>query len=76
MHGICRQYCHAGVPSKNRANGRHGPRRLHTLLECVLEDISFEASERSGETLEIDAAYVRARLGDLADDQDLSRYIL
>ncbi|MDX8401680.1 MAG: ATP-dependent protease ATPase subunit HslU [Mariprofundaceae bacterium] len=53
-----------------------GARRLHTLLERLLEEISFEASERGGETVEIDAAYVRARLGDLAGDEDLSRYIL
>ena len=53
-----------------------GARRLHTLLERVLEDISFEASDRSGETVLVDAAYVNAQLGEIAHDEDLSRYIL
>ncbi|OIO67033.1 MAG: HslU--HslV peptidase ATPase subunit [Zetaproteobacteria bacterium CG1_02_53_45] len=53
-----------------------GARRLHTLLERVLEDISFEASDRSGETVLVDAAYVNAQLGEIAQDEDLSRYIL
>ncbi len=53
-----------------------GARRLHTILERVLDDISFEASDRGGETVVVDGAYVRARLGDIAGDEDLSRYIL
>lgn len=53
-----------------------GARRLHTIMEKVLDEISFEADERSGETIKIDAAYVEARLKDIAEDQDLSRYIL
>jgi len=53
-----------------------GARRLHTLLERVLEEISFEASDRSGESIEVDAAYVLAQLGEISADEDLSRYIL
>lgn len=53
-----------------------GARRLQTVMERVLDDISFVASEKHGETLMIDAAYVKARVDDLAKDQDLSRFIL
>jgi len=53
-----------------------GARRLHTLLEHVLEDISFNASNCDGIKLEIDAAYVQKQLGEIAESEDLSRYIL
>ena len=53
-----------------------GARRLQTVMEKLLEEISFEAEDHHGETVTIDAAYVRERLGDLAQDTDLSRYIL
>ncbi len=53
-----------------------GARRLQTVLEKVLEEISFTASDRSGETVTVDAAYVRGRVGELAGDADLSRFIL
>jgi ATP-dependent HslUV protease ATP-binding subunit HslU len=53
-----------------------GARRLQTIMERVLDEISFAAAERPGETLEIDANYVRTRVEDLAKDQDLSRFIL
>jgi len=53
-----------------------GARRLHTIMERLLEEISFRAPEMSGESVEIDAAYVRARLTDIVEDLDLSRYIL
>jgi ATP-dependent HslUV protease ATP-binding subunit HslU len=53
-----------------------GARRLHTVMERLLETISYEASEHSGETLTIDAAYVDQHLNELAADEDLSRYIL
>ncbi len=53
-----------------------GARRLHTVLERLLEEISYGASEHRGETLTIDAAYVDGHLGELADDEDLTRYIL
>jgi ATP-dependent HslUV protease ATP-binding subunit HslU len=53
-----------------------GARRLHTIMEKLLEDISFAASEHAGETLRVDAAFVRERLADLIADEDLSRYVL
>jgi ATP-dependent HslUV protease ATP-binding subunit HslU len=53
-----------------------GARRLQTVLEKVLEEISFTAADRSGETLTVDAAYVAARIGELARNADLSRFIL
>jgi ATP-dependent HslUV protease ATP-binding subunit HslU len=53
-----------------------GARRLQTVMEKLLEELSFEAEDRKGETVTIDAAYVRDRLGALAGDTDLSKYIL
>ncbi len=53
-----------------------GARRLHTVMERLLEEISYQAADRSGQTTNVDAAYVDAQLGDLVQDQDLSRYIL
>jgi len=53
-----------------------GARRLQTVIERVLDDISFTAADRAGETVRIDAAYVEARLGELARNTDLSRFIL
>lgn len=53
-----------------------GARRLQTVLEKVLEEVSYTASDRSGETIAIDAAYVRERVGGLAQNTDLSRFIL
>ncbi|UDM50361.1 ATP-dependent protease ATPase subunit HslU [Cupriavidus sp. MP-37] len=53
-----------------------GARRLYTVMERLLEDLSFHASKSSGETVTIDAAYVEERLGDLAGNEDLSRYVL
>ena len=53
-----------------------GARRLQTVMERLLEDISFEAEEHEGETVTIDADYVRERLDDLSGDTDLSKYIL
>ena len=53
-----------------------GARRLQTVMEKLLEEISFEAEEHEGKTITIDAAYVRERLGDLAGNADLSKYIL
>ena len=53
-----------------------GARRLQTVMEKLLEEISFEAEDHEGETVKIDAAYVRERLGELAGDSDLSKYIL
>ena len=53
-----------------------GARRLHTVLEKLLDDISFTATERPGETVVIDADYVRRNVGALAEDTDLSKFIL
>jgi ATP-dependent HslUV protease ATP-binding subunit HslU len=53
-----------------------GARRLQTVLEKVLEEVSFNAADRSGETVTVDAAYVRDRIGELAQNTDLSRFIL
>lgn len=53
-----------------------GARRLATVLETVLEDLSFSAADRSGEAVTIDAPYVEARIGKIARNSDLSRYIL
>ena len=53
-----------------------GARRLQTVMEKLLEEISFEAEDRAGETVTIDAAYVSGRLASLAKDSDLSKYIL
>jgi ATP-dependent HslUV protease ATP-binding subunit HslU len=53
-----------------------GARRLHTVMERLLESISFEASERADSSLRVDAQYVDDHLGALAKDEDLSRYIL
>jgi ATP-dependent HslUV protease ATP-binding subunit HslU len=53
-----------------------GARRLQTVMERVLDEISFNASDRSGDTINIDAPYVQTHVGDLADDTDLSKFIL
>lgn len=53
-----------------------GARRLHTIMERVLDEVSFTATDRSGETITIDAAYVHQHLGDLAKNADLSKFIL
>jgi ATP-dependent HslUV protease ATP-binding subunit HslU len=53
-----------------------GARRLQTVMERILDDISFNATDRSGETVKIDATYVEAHIGDLARNADLSRFIL
>ncbi len=53
-----------------------GARRLQTVMERVLDDVSFGAPDRSGETVKVDAAYVHKHVGDLAKNADLSRFIL
>jgi ATP-dependent HslUV protease ATP-binding subunit HslU len=53
-----------------------GARRLHTVMERLLDEISFTATDRDGETVEIDAEYVKSTVGELAKDQDLSKFIL
>jgi ATP-dependent HslUV protease ATP-binding subunit HslU len=53
-----------------------GARRLHTVMERLLETVSYDATEQNGQTLTIDAQYVDQHLGELVKDEDLSRYIL
>jgi len=53
-----------------------GARRLQTVMERVLDEISFAAPDRNGETIQIDADYVQKHVGDLAKNADLSRFIL
>lgn len=60
----------------NETTENIGARRLHTVMERLLEELSFEASTRRGENVRIDAAYVNAHLGALIQDEDLTRYIL
>ncbi|MCJ7483338.1 MAG: ATP-dependent protease ATPase subunit HslU [Thermodesulfovibrionales bacterium] len=67
----------AGIAAHvNEKTENIGARRLHTVLEKLLEDISFEAPEKKNGKLGIDRAYVRAKLNDIVKDEDLSRYIL
>jgi ATP-dependent HslUV protease ATP-binding subunit HslU len=60
----------------NQRTENIGARRLHTVMERLLETVSYEASDRPGSTLTVDADYVERNLGELARDQDLARYIL
>ena len=60
----------------NASTENIGARRLYTIMEKLLEDISFTAPDLPGKDLTVDAAYVEERLRDVARDQDLSRYIL
>ena len=60
----------------NEGTENIGARRLHTLMERLLEEISFRATEQGDETINVDAAYVDDQLAALVKDQDLSRYIL
>ena len=53
-----------------------GARRLHTIMECLLEDLLFDAPDMHGQQVKIDAAFVDDKLKDIKDDEDLSRYIL
>ena len=60
----------------NQTTENIGARRLTTVMEKLMEDISFEADQRRGETVVIDDSYVRERLSGIVEDPDLSRYIL
>ncbi|MDZ7644307.1 MAG: ATP-dependent protease ATPase subunit HslU [Woeseiaceae bacterium] len=60
----------------NETTENIGARRLHTVMERLLEQVSFEASDRSGSKVVVDAAYVDEHLAELSQDEDLSRYIL
>jgi ATP-dependent HslUV protease ATP-binding subunit HslU len=60
----------------NQMTQNIGARRLYTILERLLEELSFEAPEMSGAEVEVNAAYVKQRLEEITEDEDLSRYIL
>ena len=60
----------------NEGTENIGARRLHTIMERVLDEISFEASDKKGQEYKVDAAYVQKMLSEIVKDQDLSRYIL
>jgi ATP-dependent HslUV protease ATP-binding subunit HslU len=60
----------------NESTENIGARRLHTIMERVLDELSFEAPEKKGQSVTVDADYVRKMLTDIVKDQDLSRYIL
>ncbi len=60
----------------NRSVENIGARRLHTILERLLEEVSFTATDQPGTSLRVDAGYVRAKVGDLAKNADLSKFIL
>ncbi|PJC85648.1 HslU--HslV peptidase ATPase subunit [Vibrio sp. HA2012] len=60
----------------NETTENIGARRLYTVMERLMDEISFDATEQAGSALTIDAAYVKDRLGEFVDDEDLSRFIL
>ncbi len=60
----------------NETTENIGARRLHTVMERLMDEISFEATDKAGEKLVIDAQYVKSKLGSLVEDEDLSRFIL
>ena len=62
--------------SVNNKTENIGARRLHTVMERLLEEISYDAPKHGGETIEIDAAYVDERLEELSQSEDLARYVL
>ena len=62
--------------SVNEKTENIGARRLHTVLEKILDEVAFEASDKSGSEYVIDAKHVNQSVGQLSEDEDLSRYIL
>ena len=62
--------------SVNERTENIGARRLYTVMEKLLEEISYSATDKSGQTLTVDATYVNERLDALAVNEDLSRYVL
>ncbi|MCL6408995.1 HslU--HslV peptidase ATPase subunit, partial [Dickeya dadantii] len=60
----------------NESTENIGARRLHTVMERLIEDVSYDASEMNGQSVIIDADYVRSHLDELVADEDLSRFIL
>ena len=53
-----------------------GARRLHTIIERILDEISFVASDKAGETITVDSDYIKKHIGELVKDTDLSKFIL
>ena len=77
LEGHLGDAAHAEVAYQVNENTENiGARRLHTVMERLLETVSFEASDKSGSHVLIDAAYVDEHLAELSKDEDLSRYIL
>ena len=81
--GVCLRFGEDGVRriaeiswQVNESTENIGARRLHTVLERLLDVISYEAPDRSGDSFAIDAGYVNEHLDELAGNEDLSRYIL
>ncbi|NOQ89052.1 MAG: HslU--HslV peptidase ATPase subunit, partial [Gammaproteobacteria bacterium] len=81
--GLAIEFTEAGVKQiaksafdVNESAENIGARRLHTIMERLLEEISFSAPDKAGESVTIDAEYVNNRLSELIKDEDLSRYIL
>ena len=67
----------AGPAASVNATGENiGARRLHTVMERVLDEISFGATDRTGETVTVDAPYVQKHIDDLSKNADLSKFIL
>ena len=62
--------------SVNEKTENIGARRRHTVMERLLEQASYDAADRNGSSIVVDAAFVDRHLGELAKDEDLSRYIL
>jgi ATP-dependent HslUV protease ATP-binding subunit HslU len=60
----------------NETTENIGARRLYTVMERLLEEISYDAADHAGQQIAIDAAYVEQHLGSLVQDEDLSRFIL
>ncbi|WP_394249182.1 HslU--HslV peptidase ATPase subunit [Vibrio profundi] len=60
----------------NETTENIGARRLHTVMERLMDEISFEATDKAGSKLTIDAGYVKSKLGEFVEDEDLSRFIL
>ena len=60
----------------NESTENIGARRLHTVMERLLENISYSAPDESGKSFTVDAGYVDENIGELVKDQDLSKYIL
>jgi len=81
--GLSLSFSHEGIKriaqiafDVNEKTENIGARRLHTILEHLLEEVSYAATEKSGENIVIDDAYVVERLGELSQNEDLSRFIL